>query len=70
MEIVNNRSNIRISFEDGRESITLQSDDYFNSEIKWTADEEREYLKERFPFLDDEEINEIINNLQCAEWID
>ena len=70
MEIVNNRSNIRISFEDGRESITLQSDDFFNSEIKWTADEEREYLQERFPFLDDEEINEIINNLQCAEWID
>lgn len=69
MNIKSYKSNIEITFADGRDSITLYSDNYLNLDEKTTEAEEREYLSETYD-LSEEELDSIIETLQTNEWID
>lgn len=69
MNIKAYNSNIEITFDDNRQSITLYSDNYFNCDQKSTADEEREYLADNYE-LSAEEVEEIIGTLLTHEWIE
>lgn len=69
MNIKAYNSNIEITFNDERQSITLHSDNYLNLDEKTTADEEREYLADNYQ-LSAEEIEQIVSTLLTHEWIE
>lgn len=69
MTIKSYPSNMYIFFEgEERESIRIYSDDYLCAEEPYTEDEVRDSLNDQYDLTDDE-IEEIVDKMECLGWI-